>query len=195
MSIRKTQKAPLWRRALNDPEVKKFLADHSDEFSPEHFIPQPVEFKDRIVLGKGKIIAVIQDGMPFPDVQHQETAKLMLEYTPAEMVKLLGIPRHEVYKRIKSLKNYARRRWKRRRNVLMNGWSRKPRLECEPEIAAIKTRVFTRGETTETVYLVQRDDDMFWVNASGRRLLEEIQEVLNELDLHEGEFEVLEVQR
>lgn len=185
---------PLWLRAIKEPAAKAWLKKHKDEFPTESFLPDRIAFKDKIVLAREKIAAIIADGMPFEDPDQQELAKLVLLSTPRVIAKRLQITRRETYLRIRALKRAAVRKWRYKREATVNLRARKgPSIYQAPEGVALQTVKFTMGEREQYAYQVSFKSGPAWLDAQGVRFDTDVQEVLNNLEHFGIQFETLEV--
>lgn len=185
---------PLWLRAIKEPAAKAWLKKHKDEFPTESFLPDRIAFKDKIVLAREKIAAIIADGMPYEDPDQQELAQLVLTCTPRVIARQLRVSRRETYLRIRSLKRAAVRKWRDKREAAVNERARKgPSIHEAPEGVALQTVKFTMGEREQYAYQVSFKAGPAWLDAQGMRFSDDVQEVLNNLDSLGLNFEVLEV--
>ncbi len=184
---------PLWLRAIKEPAAKAWLKKHKEEFPAESFIPDPIAFKDKIVLAREKVAAIIADGMPYEDKNQQLLAELVLSETPRVVAKRLRISRREVYLRIRALKRTAIRKWQEKREAAVLERARKaPSIHEAPEGVALRTVKLTAGEREEYVHQVYFKGGPAWLDANGIRLSDDVQDILNNLDEHSEGFEVLE---
>jgi hypothetical protein len=193
MAKRQKEK-PLWLRALQDEEAKKWLSKNKQEFPIESFLPDPVCFKDKVVLAREKIASVISDGLPYDNPAQDELARMVLEITPREIAKKLNISRREAYLRIRALKRAAVRKWRIKRERAIMARGHKPRsLPAAPEGIALRTIKFVSGEKEQFAYLVQLSTkERVWLDAAGIRFTKDVQEILNNLEDYKVQFEVLE---
>ncbi len=184
--------SPLWLRALKDPAAKAWIRRNRNEFPTESFLPDPVAYKDKIVLAREKVAALIADGMPYDDPKTQRLAELVLEVTPREAARELRIPRPEVYLRIRALKRLAINKWEAKREaevLARNG----PKRRAAPEGVALQTVRFTHAGEERYAYQVQIGRERTWLDSEGFRFTADVQELLNNLEAYQVEFELLEV--
>lgn len=194
MSKKGVRPDPLWLRAIKEPAAKAWLKKHKDEFPTESFLPDRIAFKDKIVLAREKVAAIVSDGMPYEDPDQQELAQLVLSCTPRIIAKTLRITRREAYLRIRALKRTALRKWKQKRAASILERARKgPSIYEAPEGVALQTVKFTRGEREDYAYQVAFKSGPAWLDSAGVRFSDDVQDVLNNLDSYGGQFEVLEV--
>lgn len=184
---------PLWLRAIKEPAAKAWLKKHKEEFPTESFLPDPIAFKDKIVLAREKVAAIIADGVPYEDKDQQALAVLVLSCTPRVIAKQLRLTRREVYLRIRALKRTAIRKWRDKRDQAVMERARKgPSIYQAPEGVAMKTVKFTLGERDQYAYQVAFKGGPAWLDVNGVRFSNEVQEVLNNLVVHASSFESLE---
>ncbi len=182
---------PLWLRAIKSPEAKAWLRKHRNEFPTESFLPDRIAYKDKIVLAREKVAAVIADGMPYTDPKTQELAELVLQVPPRQIAKKLRLSRREVYLRIRALKRLAIRKWqvKRDAEILARG----PRARAA-DTSPLRTIKFATGDREQFAYEVQVGKQRVWLDSERKRFTPEIQELLNHLDDHADAFQLLEVE-
>lgn len=186
---------PLWLRAIKEPAAKAWLKKHKEEFPTESFIPDPIAFKDKIVLAREKVAAIIADGVPYEDKDQQALAELVLSCTPRVIAKRLRLTRREVYLRIRALKRAAIRKWRDKRQDAILARARKaPSIHEAPEGVAMKSVKFTVGEQEQYAYQVHfKKGGPAWLDINGMRFADDVQDILNNLDAHADGFEMLEV--
>lgn len=184
---------PLWLRAIKEPAAKAWLKKHTEEFPTESFLPDPIAFKDKIVLAREKVAAIIADGVPYEDKDQQALAVLVLSCTPRVIAKQLQFTRREVYLRIRALKRTAIRKWREKRDQSVLERARKgPSIHEAPEGVALQTVKFTFGEREQYAYQIAFKGGAAWLDANGVRFSNDVQEVLNNLGTHAESFEMLE---
>ena len=185
---------PLWLRAIKEPAARAWLKKHKEEFPTESFLPDPIAFKDKIVLAREKVAAIIADGIPYEDKDQQALAELVLSATPRVIAKQLRLSRREVYLRIRALKRAAIRKWKEKRDATILERARKgPSIREAPEGVALRTVKFSSGERDQYAYQVYFKGGPAWLDSNGVRFSDDVQDILNNLDSHTESFETLEV--
>lgn len=187
------RKRPLWLRAIKDPDAAAFLKAHPEEFPVNSFLPDPVEFGQKRKFANQQIADLIASQMPFRDPNQQRLAELFLSVPPRDMAGILGWPRAKVYSRLRALKRFVLTKHRRDKAALLYGRGKDAFLEAAPEAIALETRHFELHDRRAVAYLINRDNQEFWVDDAGVKFPQSVQEVLNELDEHQTEFEVLDV--
>jgi hypothetical protein len=189
-----SRKTPLWLRALKDPTAAKFLKKHADEFPDKSFLPDPIEFGSHRKHANEQIATLIAAHMPFKNKKHQRLAELFLTMPPREIAEKLGWDRNTTYLRIRALKRFVLDKNRREKAALVNGRGKDAKLDSEPRFCAVRNLKFTLHEQEKFAYLIQRDEQTFWVDENGVKFPQTVQDVLNELDEHAAGFEVLDVE-
>ncbi len=103
-------------------------------------------------------------------------------------------PRRKGYNRLKLLKLHALNKWRRARKQLLNSRDESPTLDTSPSAAAYRSTTFRLGSREQTVYLMVRDEEAFWVDETGERFTDDIQDILNSLPEESQSFETLHVE-
>ena len=188
-----SRKKPLWLRSLKEPQAAAFIKANPEEFPQKSFLPDPIEFGQRRKFANEQIAGLIAAAMPFKNKQQQKLAELFLSMPPREIAEELGWDRNKVYLRIRSLKRFVTDKHREEKAALINGRGKNARLDTEPQLCAVKQLRFTLAEQEKYAYLINRDDESFWVDEAGVKFTAPIQEVLNELDEHADSFEHLDV--
>lgn len=187
-----SKRTQLWARVLDDPECAKFLAKHSKEFSRESCVPQPIIYPE---ISTSTFIAdVIKDVMPFDKPEQQELAELYLKMSARKIAEVLGWPRKKVYVRLRNLKRVAFRRWKSRRRKMLSARLPTRMLDTDPLLIALKVKTFNLAGKEKRAYLLAIDNDLIWADENGKAFTHEVQEILNELNEHVENFEILDVE-
>lgn len=179
----------LWKKILSDPAARAFIKKHP-EFAAKNYQGATVAFFQEYVEGAPFIAEVIQQEGPY-NSELQAVADLIFT-TPLHLVaRKLRWPRDKVYNRVRQLKHVAIKRWKQRRNELLN--SRNPHIELDthPQHICVASREFTHAGKTAIIYCISRDGCLFWVDEHGKAFTPEIQDIL--CNLEADEFEVLDV--
>ncbi len=187
MSKKNRKPRTLWKRAICEPEARKFLKQHSDEFPENSFYPDKIEFSVKRKLHNQQIAELIEAYLPFANREFQQLAKLFLTVPPREIAERLGWPRNKVYQRLRALKNYVLSKHRRDKQQLLGRRTGKLRSTAAPE----RTLTFTLNERQAHAFLV----DGVWIDEHGLRFPQTVQDVLNELDEHAPVFEHLDVQQ
>ena len=188
------QPKPLWKRVIESKEAQKFFAKNP-ELAPNHSIPQPVAYHEERSERQKYHVEIIQFVMEdLPDV-HRRVAEMYLLISPADIARELGVTRKEAYYAIRKMKRFAFSLWQKKRDKLRGARKDRIDLDTTPETVALRVVAFSHRDREERAYLVARDNEVQWVDVTGRPYLDDIQDILTSLDSMQDGFEVLDVEK
>jgi hypothetical protein len=129
--------------------------------------------------------------------EERRLAELYMQYPPKTIAVRLRLKRSVVYERLRSLRIRALELAATRKDDYLLAREPVPldeRLDCSPEVVAVRIVRFTLHDETRSAFQIERDNELLWVDDDGQLFTKEVSELLDSIDEDSPGFTFLDVE-
>lgn len=185
--------APL-DRLLADPSALRWLEKHPEFGSVDMYKGGTIAFPTWTSPDGALFVQQLEEVYDSLSRRHKRIARAFLRYTPAQLSKRRKLPVKVIYRQYESLRETVRKTWQEQREAQLGYRGNVAALDTLPEYVAVASRTLEHDGQRVHVYKVPAGIRLIWVDAQGRALPDDVQELLDNLHEHAADFQYLDAE-